>query len=247
MVRMSSLTPADFANFYQGFDSPVSRFDCGRKCAPLNGGEPVCCSTQNAVPVAERAEWNLLRSRTDLWGKFKPYDAPTRKIVAELETTCVAIECKGVAHCERENRTIACRAFPLFPYINRRKEFIGLSVYWDFEDRCWMMSNLQVVDKIYVAEFVDTFEKIFAKDQSEFDTYVTFSASMRRVFSRWQRLIPLIGRDGSHNVILPGTGEMKPIRPGAHAKQGPFKSEAAYRRAIKAEGGTVPPEGLVAI
>jgi hypothetical protein len=244
---MSSLTPADFANFYQGFDSPVSRFDCGRKCAPLNGGEPVCCSTQNAVPVAERAEWNLLRSRTDLWGKFKPYDAPTRKIVAELETTCVAIECKGVAHCERENRTIACRAFPFFPYINRRKEFVGLSVYWDFEDRCWMMSNLQVVDKIYVAEFVDTFEKIFAKDQSEFDTYVTFSASMRRVFSRWQRLIPLIGRDGSHNVILPGTGEMKPIRPGTHAKQGPFKSEAAYRRAIKAEGGTVPPEGLVAI
>jgi hypothetical protein len=244
---MSSLTPADFASFYQGFDSPVSRFDCGRKCAPLNGGEPVCCSTQNAVPVAERAEWNLLRSRTDLWGKFKPYDAPTRKIVAELENTCVAIECKGVGHCERENRTIACRAFPFFPYLNRRREFIGLSVYWDFEDRCWMMSNLQVVDKKYVAEFVATFEKIFAKDPSEFDTYVAFSATMRRVFSRWQRLIPLIGRDGSHNVIAPGTGEMKKVRPGSHAKQGPFKSEAAYRRAIKAEGGTVPVEGLAAI
>lgn len=244
---MSSLTPADFAHFYEGFGAPVSRFDCGRKCAPLNGGEPVCCSTQNAVPVAERAEWNLLRSRTDLWGKFKPYDAPTRKIVAELENTCVAIECKGVAHCERDNRTIACRAFPFFPYINRRREFIGLSVYWDFEDRCWMMSNMQVVDRKYVAEFVDTFEKIFAKDRSEFDTYVTFSASMRRVFSRWKRVIPLIGRDFTHSVIIPGTGEIKPIRPESYPKQGPFKSEAAYRRAIKAEGGIVPPEGLAAV
>lgn len=244
---MSRLTPADFASLYDGFDSPVSRFDCGRKCAPLNGGEPVCCSTKNAVPVAERAEWDLLRSRTDLWFRFKPYDAPTRKIVKELETSCVAIECKGVAHCERHNRTIACRAFPFFPYINRRREFIGLSIYWDFEDRCWMMSNMQIVDRLYVEEFVDTFEKIFAKDETEFDTYVKFSATMRRVFSRWKRPIPLIGRDHSYSVVLPGTGEVKPVQPGSHAKQGPFKSEAAYRRAIKAEGGTVPPEGLAPV
>jgi len=110
-----------------------------------------------------------------------------------------------------------------------------------------MMSNMQVVDKKYVSEFVDTFEKIFAKDRSEFDTYVTFSASMRRVFSRWKRVIPLIGRDFTHSVIMPGTGEIKPIRPESYPKQGPFKSEAAYRRAIKAEGGVVPPEGLAAV
>jgi len=242
-----SLTSADFASLYLGFDSPVSRFDCGRKCAPLNGGVPVCCSTQNAVPVAERAEGNLLKSRTDLWSRFKPYDAPTRKIVDDLEKSCVAIECKGVGHCERENRTIACRAFPFFPYINRRKEFIGLSIYWDFEDRCWMMSNMQVVDRAYVKEFVATFEKIFAKDKSEFETYVDFSATMRRVFSRWRRQIPLIGRDFTYSVIAPGTGELKPVRPDAFKKQGPFKSETAYRRAIKAEGGTVPAEGLAAI
>ena len=48
---MAQLTPQDFADIYVGFDAPVSRFDCGRKCAPLNGGQPVCCTTGDAVPV----------------------------------------------------------------------------------------------------------------------------------------------------------------------------------------------------
>ena len=55
-VPKSTIKPADFASLYEGFNAPVSRFDCGRKCAPLNGGEPVCCSTQNAVPVVHRSE-----------------------------------------------------------------------------------------------------------------------------------------------------------------------------------------------
>ena len=36
----SDAKPADFASLYEGFNAPVSRFDCGRKCAPLNDGEP---------------------------------------------------------------------------------------------------------------------------------------------------------------------------------------------------------------
>ncbi len=239
-----ALTSADFARIYEGFNASVSRFDCGRKCAPLNGGEPVCCSTQNAVPVAEKAEWDLLKSRTDLWHIFKPYDAPTRKIKEELPSTCRAIECKGARFCERDNRTIACRSFPFFPYINRKKEFIGLSVYWDFQDRCWMMSNMQIVDQKFIDEFCASFEAIFAKDKLEFDTFVDFSATMRRVFTRWQRKIPLLGRDGSFNVVMPGSAEVKSVEAAALPKMGPFKSEAAYRRAIKDAKGVVPPEGL---
>jgi len=239
-----ALTSADFARLYQGFNAPVSRFDCGRKCAPLNGGEPVCCSTQNAVPIAEKAEWDLLKSRTDLWHIFKPYDAPTRKIKEELPSSCRAIECKGARFCERDNRTIACRSFPFFPYVNRQRQVVGMSVYWDFEDRCWMMSNMQIVDKKFIDEFFATFEAVFAKDKEEFDTFVDFSATMRRVFSRWKRKIPLIGRDGSFNVVIPSTGEIKPVAAEAMPKMGPFKSEAAYRRAVKDAKGTVPAEGL---
>ena len=115
----ATIKPADFATLYEGFTAPVSRFDCGRKCAPLNGGEPVCCSTQNAVPVVHKVEFDLLKTRTDLWSKFKPYDYATRQIVAELTSDCMAIHCKGARHCERDNRTIACRGFPFYPYLTR--------------------------------------------------------------------------------------------------------------------------------
>ena len=163
----ASIKSADFASLYETFTAPVSRFDCGRKCAPLNGGEPVCCSTQNAVPVVHKVEFNLLRSRTDLWSKFKPYDYATREIVADLTPDCTAIHCKGARHCERENRTIACRGFPFFPYLTRQREFVGIGTYWVFADRCWMMSNLEIVDRAFVEQFIATYEALFVKRSEE--------------------------------------------------------------------------------
>ena len=176
----STIKPADFATLYEGFKAPVSRFDCGRKCAPLNGGEPVCCSTQNAVPVVHKVEFDLLKTRTDLWSKFKPYDYSTRQIVDELTHDCMAIECKGARFCERDNRTIACRGFPFYPYLTRQREFVGIGTYWVFEDRCWMMSNLEIVDRKFVEEFIATYEALFIKDHSEFTTYVSRLLRRRR-------------------------------------------------------------------
>jgi hypothetical protein len=243
----ATLKPADFASLYNNFNSAVSRFDCGRKCAPLNNGEPVCCSTQNAVPVVHKVEFDLLKSRTDMWSKFKPYDYATRQIVEELTSDCTAIHCKGARHCERDNRTIACRGFPFFPYITRQRQFVGIGTYWVFEDRCWMMSNLEVVDKEFVDEFVRTYEALFVKDASEFTTYVEFSASARRVYSRWKRAIPLLGRQGELLIVEPSSGDIRPGRKKDFPKAEPFTSEKAYRAAVKDAGGQVPEEGLRAV
>jgi hypothetical protein len=239
-----TLKPADFASFYEGFDAPVSRYDCGRKCAPLNDGEPVCCSTQNAVPVVHKVEFEFLKDRTDLWTKFKPYDYSTRQIVNELTSDCMAIQCKGVRHCERENRTLACRSFPFYPYLTRQKEFVGIGTYWVFQDRCWMMSNLEVVDRTFVEQFIATSEAVFAKDPTEFKTYVDFSATARRVYSRWKREIPLLGRDGKLMIVAPSTGEIRPGKPKDFPKLAPFNSEKAYKAACKEAGGEAPAEGL---
>jgi hypothetical protein len=243
-MAKQKITPQDFAELYKGFDAPVSRFDCGKKCAPLNGGEPVCCSTKNAVPVVHKVEWDLLKTRSDLWSKFKPYDYSTKQIVAELTSDCAAIECKGARHCERDNRTIACRGFPFFPYLTREKEFVGLGTYWVFEDRCWLMSNLEIVEQPYIDQFVKTYEALFIKDPSEFKTYVDFSAAARRVFSRWKRKIAILGRDGKLMIVEPSTGELRPGRKADFPKLEPFRSEKEYRAAIKDEDGVVPKEGL---
>lgn len=216
-------TPDTYRRIYEAFDAPVSRFDCGRKCAPHNGGEPVCCSTQHAVPVATMAEWRLLKSRTNLWRIFKPYDASTRQIKESLHHSCRAIECKGFMSCERQNRTLACRAFPFFPYITADKSFIGLSYYWIFEDRCWIQSNLQVVGRPFVEEFVRAYEILFAEDREEHQAYVDQSAAMRRVFTRRRRPIPLIHRDGGYFKIMPRTHQLRPARAEDFPKHGPYR------------------------
>lgn len=243
-MAKATLKSADFASLYDGFTAPVSRFDCGRKCAPLNGGEPVCCSTQNAVPVVHKVEFELLKTRTDLWTKFKPYDYATRQIVDELTSDCMAVHCKGARFCERDNRTIACRGFPFYPYMTREKQFVGLGTYWVFEDRCWMMSNIEIVDRVFVEEFIATYEALFIKDPTEFKTYVDFSASARRVFSRWKREIALLGRQGELLVVDPKTGAIRPGRKKDFPKAKPFTSEKEYRAAIKEAGGTMPEHGL---
>lgn len=240
----STLEPADFATLYEGFDAPVSRYDCGRKCAPLNNGSALCCSSQHAVVVVNKLEFELLKGRTDIWSKFKPYDRSTRQIVDELTHDCMAIDCKGVNFCERHNRTLACRGFPFYPYLTRQKEFVGVGTYWVFEDRCWMMSNLEIVDRVFVEQFVTTYEKVFAKDPSEFQTYVEFSATARRVFSRFKREIPLLGRDGKLMIVEPSTGAIRPGKPKDFPKVTPFNSERAYKAACKEAGGEVPKEGL---
>jgi hypothetical protein len=194
--------------------------------------------------VVHKVEFELLKTRTDLWTKFKPYDYATRQIVDELTPDCAAIACKGVRSCERDNRTLACRGFPFYPYLTRQKEFVGLGTYWVFEDRCWMMSNLEIVDQAFIGQFFATYEALFLKDPSEFSTYVRFSADARRVYSRSKREILLLGRRGELLIVTPSTGDIRPGRKKDFPKIKPFDSEKNYRAAIKDEEGVVPKQGL---
>lgn len=228
-----------FAQVYKRFSVSISaRYDCGRMCAPLNGGEPVCCSTQHAVPIVTRHEYELLKKRTRMWHKFKPFDRDTRQIVKELESGCKAVECNGARHCERDNRTLACRSFPFFPYLTRERELVGLSYYWSFEDRCWVISNLSIVERDFIDEMIAAHEYLFRKDEDEENAFVEQSASMRRVFSRHNRIIPIIGRDGKFLKVLPKSGgKVLPAKAKDFKAHGPFVSDKAYRREIRLEGG----------
>jgi hypothetical protein len=215
-----------YRRVYQDFQAPVSRFDCGRKCAPHNGGEPVCCSTDHAIPIADKAEFELLRSRTDLWRRYTPNDAAARREVAGMHRDCVAIECKGARHCERDNRTMACRAFPFFPYMTRAGEIVGLAYFWAFEDRCWVISNLAVVTTDFVRECIAAYEAVFAVDRLEYETNLRLSADMRRVFARSERIIPVIGRDGGYYAVEPRSHRLRPATPAEFPKFGPYQDEA---------------------
>jgi hypothetical protein len=238
VTKKKGMQPADYAVLFDKFTANISRYDCGKYCAALNGGQPVCCTTDHAIPIVDKTEFALLKSRTDLWFPYVVKDAQARKLLSDLHKTTCAIECKGAAFCERENRTLACRTFPFYPYITRENEVIGLATYWTFEDRCWLMSNFQVVERKFVKQFIEAFQYVFDRDDLEWESMRNNSAHHRRQFTKQNRIIPLIGKDGGFFKVMPRSGEVRPARIEEFKKIGPYRSDRAYAKAVKEAQGT---------
>ena len=148
------------------------------------------------------------------------------------------MECKGVAFCERDNRSLACRSFPYFPYFTKDGELIGLATYWTFEDRCWVISNVQVADKKFVSEMIEAYEYLFDVDDEQYEAYYEESATMRRVFSKRNEPIQIVGREMTYLLVLPKSGgRVIPTEKSAFRPVKPFTSDKAYKKAIKEAGG----------
>ena len=213
----------DFAHLYQRFDAPVLEFDCGSRCAPYNSGVPVCCDTCHSVPSAYPAEWEYLQANTGLWHPWQPDDPGEKaRLAHEAGPGLILIECLGAAHCEREFRSLVCRAFPFFPYIDSRGAFLGLSIYWEYEDRCWLLSNLARVSPRYRSEFVEAHEQLFRLAPAERGTFQGHADHMRERFAAHGRHIPLLHRDGGDYLIDPLNERLQPAAMAALPKYGPF-------------------------
>lgn len=218
----------DFRDLYNKFQSPIAEFDCGDRCAPYNERcVPFCCDLRHAVPVAYQAEWNFLEKNTDLWKLWKPDEDESAKLLLEqIPTGQVPIACLGHHHCQREYRSITCRSFPFYPYITLKGDFIGLSYYWAYEDRCWIISHLNTVSQRYLLEFIEVFDNLFEQIPEDRETFRHQSILMRRVFGRRHRSIPLLHRNGSSYKISPRNGRMRKCELERFPKYGPYKIAA---------------------
>jgi hypothetical protein len=229
------MNPQDFAHLYRRFDAPITALDCGQKCAPYNEyGVPFCCDTRHAVPTAYFAEWEYLRTSSDLWHIWSAPEAEeTDRLRAEAPEGQVLIECQGHLQCQRGYRSWVCRAFPFFPYLTKQNDFIGLSYYWEYEDRCWVINHLETVTPSYVNEFVAAFDELFAKMPGERQIFGYHSTVMRRYFGHRKRPMPLLLRDGSGEIrfseVLTRTGEVRPADPMQWPKFGPYAIAAELK------------------
>ena len=165
----------------------------------------------------------------------------------ELTSDCMAIHCKGARYCERDNRTIACRGFPFYPYLTRQKEFVGIGTYWVFEDRCWMMSNLEIVDRAFVEQFIATYEAMFVKDHERVH-------DLRRLLRLGApRLFALEARDPAARprrraADRRAVDRRHPPRQAEGLPQGrAVQLREGLQGACKEAGGEVPKEGLKAV
>jgi len=228
---MSELVLPDrrtFARLYARFQAPIAAFDCGSKCAPYNENHrPFCCDTGHMVPTAYTAEWEHLQAVTAMWHPWEAEEPEeTARLQAETPPGQVLIECQGHTRCQREHRALTCRAFPFFPYIDGTGEFIGLSYYWEYEDRCWVANNLQVVTPEFRIQFCAAYDELFALMPGEYENFRAHSEEMRRVFTRRRRAIPLIHREGGVYKLSPVTGRLRRANPESLPKFGPYRIAA---------------------
>ena len=157
-----------------------------------------------------------------VWLHLQPVAvAPLRRIAGQK-----LIACLGHAHCQRNFRSLTCRSFPFFPYITRQGEFDGLSYYWAYEDRCWVISNLQAVTRGYLAQFMTAYRALFAAMPAEKDNFRHYSNGMRRIFGRQKRAIPLLHHNGHAYKITPRGGRMRRVALERLPKFGPYKIAA---------------------
>ena len=214
----------DFADLYKRFHSPITALDCGSKCAPYNEwGVPFCCDTHHAVPAAYEAEWEYVQANSDLWRLWDGEDVKqTTELQRQLPEGQELIVCEGHTLCQRGFRLVTCRAFPFFPYITLEGDFIGLAYYWDYEDRCWVISNLGMVSDVYRQEFVAAYDALFEAMPDELENFRYFSGLMRRVFGRRQRAITLLHRNGNIYRIAPRDTRLRRIEVVELSKFGPY-------------------------
>ena len=175
---------------------PCTDFDCGTLCAPDNDGIPVCCDKRLIVPVLYKTEYKLLRSRSKLWRPYRPQNAQQRELKSDTRACDAVCECRGVAHCERENRSIVCRTFPFEPYLDHDRQFVGLIYNQDFEELCPLTSGRHEIRADFVEQCTAMWEKAFAWSADEVDFYHEHSQTVRRSFGQRGKRIPVITREG---------------------------------------------------
>lgn len=215
----------EFETLYSRFNAPIASLDCGERCGPNNErGVPFCCDVRHTIPSAYDLEWEYLRSHTDLWDLWEPDDENEyQELANQVPDGHKLITCLGHQLCQREYRSLTCRSFPFFPYITRDGEFIGLSCYWEYEDRCWVISNLHIVSSQYRTQFIDLYDCLFDSLPNEFLNFKQFSMTMRRSFGRKRRTIPVLHRNGYSYKITPRSGRMRRTPVEKFPKYGVYK------------------------
>jgi hypothetical protein len=228
MSEIKTISAAGFASLYAHFQAPVAALNCGEKCAPYNeNGVPFCCDTRHAVPTVYETEWDYLQANTSLWHEWQAgTPAETEALNRQTPAGQRLVACLGHNQCQRSFRSLTCRAFPFYPYLNKDREFLGLSYYWDYEDRCWVISNLQAVTPEYRLQFIATYDTLFLQMPEERENFYHHSVVMRRIFGRKGRSIPLLHRNGFAYKITPRNGRMRRVAVESLPKFGPYKIAA---------------------
>jgi hypothetical protein len=231
LAHVNDLDAREIRSLYDQFDAPIARLDCGGKCAPHNpSGKPFCCDICQAVPAAYKSEWAYLAPNTDLWHVWRGDECENHlstteraRLQDETPASMTLLACLGPERCQRDFRALSCRQFPFFPFVTADYRFVGLAYEWEFESKCWVISNLERVSARYREEFIRVYDYVFALFQDEFESYAARSEEMCLYFIERKRRIPILHRNGGVYLLSPASGRMIRVEAGKLPKFGPYR------------------------
>ncbi len=214
--------------WYDDFNSPIFPLDCGVLCAPHNPQNiPFCCDICHAVPAVYHQEWAYLRQHTDLWHVWRGDECLTHpeqpeELLVETPSNMLLLACQGARQCQRQYRALSCRQFPFFPYITSDLCFLGFTYEWEYESVCWAISHLEQVTQDYRQEFMSFFERLFANQIEELESYAIRSDQMRQVFAQCRRRIPILHRNGGYYLLSPASERLRRVSADCLPHFGPY-------------------------
>jgi hypothetical protein len=242
-MKKKTFTPTiDPRAIYDQFSVPATLEDCGQKCSRHNpSGKPFCCDICHAIPAAYHQEWAYFQKTTQLWQVWRGDECPEEPArVEELRQDTpdhmLLLACLGPQKCERSNRALSCRQFPFFPYVSSDYRFLGLAYEWEFEDTCWVISNLSRVTAQFRQEFIQTYDRLFALWQEEFDSYALRSEQMREHFASQRRRILLLHRNGHAYLVSPRSERQRRVRLEDQPRFGFYKGASPAGTAAQVTG-----------
>jgi hypothetical protein len=155
----------DIKEFYRLLDEEIAEFDCGAICARRNRNTvPYCCDISKTIPLMYREEYDYVRRRTAMW---RPYDR--RKADEKLDELeyHVYVECRGPARCERPWRSIVCRIFPTYPYVDERGRATGLFFNTVFRDKCVLAGRPELIRPAFIRSHLTFWNVLFDRHEGE--------------------------------------------------------------------------------
>lgn len=100
-------------------------------------------------------------------------------------------ECKGIQFCERENRSISCRTFPLEPYLDTRGVLVGLVFMKEFTGKCPLTLRAKDIRQEFIDSHFIFWEKLLFRLDSEYETFWNSSKSYRRSRAQTGKKFPI--------------------------------------------------------
>lgn len=182
------ITEKKLNRFYRLLSVPMIDFDCGKLCAPKNGGIPLCCENEDVVPILFHEEYKYHSRNGRFWKRMPPINKEIKAFIEESEDYYVFAKCPGPAGCKRSKRSMNCRTFPFEPHVAKNGEVIGLAFADARDVDCPLIGRpMKTFNPVYIQNTIKFWQEMFELYPEEQEMYIDESRKRDRRIKKVER------------------------------------------------------------